>query len=712
MCAVLIPNLSDQPLNNIDQSIVNKKNQFYNAALLANMSFWQEADLNTRFYVGEQTLMYDLYGDLPNFRRKRFNFNRSKTIIDTVDGTQRQGRKSIIITPIENGSQKTADQFTKIFVWLAQREKVLETISDAFQMALIQGTSFLEVYLDWRTDPVNGDLKIEAAPYNSWIVDPMYRKYDLSDCSAIMRRKYMTKADIASIMPNSTEVISAVKSASWPSRDGKFQYMPENLNPSSSDRIAVDEYYYRAYRSQEMLQDNETGECMEWAGDDEQLAIFQASYPMVEVVKQMVPTVRQALFVQDICISDGPNPLGIDEYPLVPVTYCYRPELPYLSLRISSMMTQLRDTQYLYTRRRVIELDMLESQITTGYIYKPDSMINPNDVYEQSGQGKGIALKKNAEMTDVFKMPPPTLPPFEMSQVLEQDFFKISGVNEAMLGTNIDKNISGLLEKVRQKASLVSLEGIFDNLDKSQARLGDLLLRTIQVNWTPGKIKRILNEEPTQEFYTKNFGKYYSVVEDGLNTTTQKQMQFAVLIQLKELGIAIPDDVLLDAVTVPNKDELKKSIQQQTELRQQIEQQQQQIAMQELQARAKLSEARAKADEGLFMERASRVTENYAAAEERKHKAAQEDHAGMLDLIKSIKELETVDLTNIRHLVEMSQMLKAAEAAIAPKTEKETNPVQTTPVKQPSVGQNTPQEQPQMPMMGQQQAEQPQMMGQ
>lgn len=684
---MLIPNLSDQPLTNIDQSIAQKKNQFYNAALLANMSYWQEADLNTRFYVGEQTLMYDLYGDLPNFRRKRFNFNVSKTIIDTVDGTQRQGRKSIIVTPIENGSQQTADQFTKIFVWLAQREKLLETISDAFQMALIQGMSFLEIYLDWRTDPVNGDLKIEAAPYNSWIVDPMFRKYDLSDCSAIMRRKYMTKADIASIMPNSTEVISAVKSASWPSRDGKFQYMPENLNPSSSDRIAVDEYYYRAYRSQDMLQDSETGECMEWTGDDEQLAIFQASYPMVEVVKQTVPTVRQALFVQDICISDGPNPLGIDEYPIIPVTHTYRPELPYLALRITSMMTQLRDTQYLYTRRRCIELDMLESQITTGYIYKPDSMINPNDVYEQSGQGKGIALKKNAEMADVMKMPPPTLPPFEMSQALENLFYKVSGLNEAVLGANIDKNVSGVLEKVRQKAALVSTESIFDNLDKSQALVGDRLLRIIQLNWTPGKIKRILNEEPTQEFYTKNFGKYYSVVEDGLNTTTQKQMQFAVLIQLKELGIAIPDDVLLDAVTVPNKNELKKSIQQQAEARQQMEQQQQQIAMQELQARAELSKARAAADYGQANERNARVYEDMAAADERRHKAVAEDHAGMLDLVKTIKELESIDLTSIRNLIEMSQMLKAAEAAT------------TTPIKQPNLGQNTPQEQPQM--MGQ-----------
>ena len=66
----------------------------------------------------------------------------------------------------------------------------------------------------------------------------------------------------------------------------------------------------------------------------------------------------------------------------------------------------------------------------------------------------------------------------------------------------------------------------------------------------------------------------------------------------------------------------------------------------------------------------------------------------MLDLVKTIKELENIDLSNIRQLIEMSQMLKAAEAAIAPQTET-----------QPKIGQNIPEIQPSM-------QQQPQMIGQ
>ena len=36
-------------------------------------------------------------------------------------------------------------------------------------------------------------------------------------------------------------------------------------------------------------------------------------------------------------------------------------------------------------------------------------------------------------------------------------------------------------------------------------------------------------EEPAPQFYNKAFGKYDAAIEEGLNTTTQKQMRFAQL---------------------------------------------------------------------------------------------------------------------------------------------------------------------------------------
>ena len=109
---------------------------------------------------------------------------------------------------------------------------------------------------------------------------------------------------------------------------------------------------------------------------------------------------------------------------------------------------------------------------------------------------------------------------------------------------------------LRQGAGLTTLQTLFDQLDRSQKLLGRVILEVIQNNFTPGKVKRIIEEEPTPEFYNKTFGKYDAVIEEGFNTSTQRQMNFAQLLQLRELGIPIPNESLLDAATIQNKTKL------------------------------------------------------------------------------------------------------------------------------------------------------------
>jgi hypothetical protein len=78
--------------------------------------------------------------------------------------------------------------------------------------------------------------------------------------------------------------------------------------------------------------------------------------------------------------------------------------------RIQGVVRGLRDAQFLYNRRKVAELDILESQINSGFIYKENALVNPADVF-LTGQGRGLALKRDAQMTDVQKIEAPQIPP-------------------------------------------------------------------------------------------------------------------------------------------------------------------------------------------------------------------------------------------------------------------------------------------------------------
>lgn len=637
---------------------------FYAQAITINQSFWGEADTDLRFYTGDQTLWSDLYGNLPANQRRQFNFNRIMRIVNMISGHQRNNRKSTVVIPIENGDEETSDQFTKIMLWINQQEGTLETISESFQGALITGMNFLHVWMDYREDPVSGNIRVDNCSYNAFLVDPYFRKPDLSDCNGIWKRSYLTKREVISLLPDQEEEILGLwGNDSGSGRDGKFQFMPESYGYAMKDLLTYDEFYHRDYRKQKVLCDTETGEVMEWRYDnkEEELDQFLKTYPTVTVIEQDIPTVKLAIVVQGKVMYHDAQPSGLDSYPFVPVFAYYHPELPYFPWRVTGVVRHLRDSQFLYNRRKVIELDILESQMNSGFIYKENALVNPLDVYMQQGQGRGIAIKDEANIADVVQIQSPQVPAttIELSKMLGEEMGQIAGISEELLGFDDGATMSGLHSKLKQSAGLTTLQCLFDNLDRSQKILGKLVLDLIQLNFTPGKVKKILEgQEPAPQFYNKAFGKYHAAVEEGLNTTTQRQMQLAQMLQLKESGVPIADSDLLEASTFQGKKKIIENMEKQQQAMAQQQQQQMQAQIEEQQARTQLAKARSVADEGLGLERVSRVEENKALAEERRAQAMHDQDSALLDKVRALKELESLDFTHIRELIEMAHLLE------------------------------------------------------
>ena len=152
----IFPQLSDTYYVDNDHDILKLMDYTYAKNIQINQSFWSEADIDSRFKAGDQTLWNDVYGNLPAFRNRQFNFNRIRRIINMISGYQRQHRKSTVCTPVESSSQQTSDQFTKLLFQVNTHGQVLETVSDAFEGAITTGMNLLSVWMDYRNDPVNG----------------------------------------------------------------------------------------------------------------------------------------------------------------------------------------------------------------------------------------------------------------------------------------------------------------------------------------------------------------------------------------------------------------------------------------------------------------------------------------------------------------------------------------------------------------------------
>jgi len=253
----------------------------------------------------------------------------------------------------------------------------------------------------------------------------------------------------------------------------------------------------------------------------------------------------------------------------------------------------------------------------------------------------------------------------QLSELLAREVQEISGVNEELLGSATDDK-AGVLSMLRQGAGLTTLQILFDQLDYSQKLLGRIMLSIIQTNFTPGKIKRIIEAEPAKQFYNKAFGIYDVAVEDGLNTTTQKQMQFAQLLQLREAGVPISDEDLLESATIQNKKKIIENAVRKQQQSVQAAQQQAESVMKEQEARVHLANARSQADISLGLERVSRIQENKALAVERTAEAEKDREQALLNFVKALKEIEDVDLGQLEKLVHLSQITKAREAERSP----------------------------------------------
>ena len=207
---MIFPNLGPSYYNENeeDREILLRMETFYNQSLTVNLAFWGEADTDYRFYAGDQSLWNDIYGNGPPAMQSRaFNFNRIRRVVDMVSGYQRRNRNSTTVVPIENADQDTSDQFTEILMWLDRQSNISDTISRAFNGALVSGMSLMQVWTDFRSDPVSGDIKVTPHAYNTWMCDPFFREPDMSDCNGVWKRSFLTKREVISLLPAHTDEI-------------------------------------------------------------------------------------------------------------------------------------------------------------------------------------------------------------------------------------------------------------------------------------------------------------------------------------------------------------------------------------------------------------------------------------------------------------------------------------------------------------------------
>lgn len=637
----VVPNIYSGYYQDGRRDIVAEADSRYQQNLSAWQLFHWEQLIDRKVYLGDQKYL-NLYSGL-SYDHQKFVFNASMPVVNMVCGRQRQHRKGTQLIPVHGSSSRTASQGTKVLQSAYSNDDTYNKFSSCFKEAAgITGLSLLHSWIDYRRDPICGDLRTECFSADMVMMDAFWREMDLSDCQFIRTRKYLHKQQVKQMLPGREHDVDLLNDQAY--FDTKFTFMPQQYNIRRKDFLAYDEYWYLADRMGTFVVDPKTYESTEVSLTKEELQRIKYQYPNVVIVHEKVPTVHLAIIVNNTCFYDGPNPLGIDMYPFTPFVGYHDLANNNYAFRYQGVIRNIRDSQYLLNYRTQLEMDLLAAQFS-GVDVEEDALIDDQDAFKV-GPGK-VRFFKKGRLGAVNDKPGANINPanFAVTERLKNNIQADAGVTPELLGQAEDSDV-GITEQLRQGAALTTLQELFDNMDLSQRNAGRLHWAIIQKNYTLGKITKMIQEVPTNEFRDKSFQKYDAVVANAPLTDTTRQLAFRQRYFMWKDGFPIPPDQVMVDLDIQDKDQLMESIQQQQQAKQQQEQQMAELQMKNQEIVNESLQSKAMSDRSLANEREQKGRLEQVELLTKYNESEHMKSLALLDKAKAAKEIESMGISD------------------------------------------------------------------
>ncbi len=642
-----------------DYDIVSDFTQDYNRAYMLLNTYYAEAYRDVGFYLGNQWSLEQMKY-LNSERRNSFTFNKSRKTINMVSGYLSANQMQSVVVARENSNPETADQLTDL-LHTQLAPKGYRAMNKAKHNSLVAGVSWLSPWMDYRSDYVNGRVEFHLDNWNDVIWDPFSTRMDLEDCTFIARRKYLSKDVVKSLVPGCEREVDAM---GYGNRDEKFTYEPYARQWGLQELLAYNEYWKQRYKKGWILVDRNTGDQKPWKGDKRRLDMYQQMFPNLAVIEGYYKTVEYNIVVENRLLYSGEDPWGIGEYPFVPYYCVFDPSYDLFQWKIQGLQRLLRDSNEEYNMRKSKLLDIMDSQIGSGWKAKSGAVSNPKSLF-QTGQGKVIFFNPGFEIDDAMRIDPPALPEslFKLQESFDADIKDF--VDLGALGNDQTDRMSAMLFKMKQSMAIMQLGPIMDNFKEADYLLSKKVLKMIQ-KFTPEKVERLIKQEPTPEFHNNSFLEYDIDFTELPMTDYQKQSAFMQAWSMKMGGMDVPDELLWEMSPYPISKKGRQLIEQRAQAAQEAQKQEQEDKAQVNQ----LLQAKAFTDISLGEERLSRIKYDAALSEERLAAAQEERSRSALNEVRAIKEMDEIDINNAAKTLEMirgieeEQRLKQADTVV------------------------------------------------
>jgi hypothetical protein len=650
----------------IDTDLTTK--QWYRYAWIRDQGhtdYVAKHDKCERFFRGDQWNRADKAA-LTSIRRPALTINKIISTLSNVMGEQIYNRSEIAYRPRGAVNEDSSSILTKVFKQISDQNQLDWKRSDMFADGVIGSRGYLDVRMSFD-DNMQGNVVIDNVNPKNVLVDPDADHYDPDTWNEVITTKWLTDDDVALYYSKKDALLLKGKNESaFPyGYDSIDRYRDRFANPETYQHnmygfeaqqdtgvrrmIRVIERQYKKIDIRKHFYYAKTGDMRvippEW---DEDRVKMVAKHFGLSVIPKPVKRIRITVTADNVRLHDDWSPYK--HFTIVPYFPFFRRGM---TIGLCENLTDLQD---LLNKATSQELHIVNTTANSGWKIKAGSLTNMSvEELEERGAETGLVMELDGDPDkDAVKIQPNNTPQGldRLSYKAEEGIKNVAGVPDSAMGMD-RADVAGKAIQEKRKASQTNNVKPLDSLTRSDFILARNVLDLVQEFYTEERVMTITKDSITgeTETFTVNqmtpegnvindlaVGDYEVVVSSVPQRETLEDSEFDQLSSMrKDLGVKIPDSVIVNASRLRNKKEIIDLMEGRKNTPE---------AKKEAELQARTAEAQTEVVEGEAKVKAADATLRMSKAKELDAKAAAGPEAGatpQLDVAEAHREHDRKD---------------------------------------------------------------------
>lgn len=549
-----------------------------------HLDFVAKAERCDRYFAGAQ---WDprVVARLERLGKPVLTVNKILSTCATLFGEQLNNRADVSFRPARGGNPETAHALDQVWLHIVNTQNLDWLESEVAADGFIRSRGFFDARIRFD-DQLRGEVAITQLNAKNVVIDPDAEAYDPDEWKEVFLTKWLTLDDVERIYGQgpATELRARPHTAYVYAYDS-LDWLPDTFGgrdrlwgaaPSEDEHrrriVRVIERQYRERRTVDWFVDLTTGDArpVPTTWDAPRIAWVSQQFGL-GIVKRPTEIIHWRVSADDLLLHDAVSPYRH----FTPVPY-----FPYFRHgQTLGVVEHLISPQDLLNKALSQELHIINTTANSGWILKAGALVNMTiEELQERGGEDGLVIEAATSPRDIEKIQANAIPTGldRLSFKADESLKEVSMISDSMRGFD-RADVAAKAIQAKQLRGSVSLAKPFDNLAHTRRLLARNVLdlvqsfydeeRTLMItgrNLTDPARPLVLNQVTPEGAVVNDLtaGEYAAVVTTVPARQDYEQSQFQEALEMRQLGIAIPDDVLVEHSHLGRKSEIAERIKQ------------------------------------------------------------------------------------------------------------------------------------------------------